>query len=77
MNKKIFKEILTMEDFINAEYDKQILTMEDFINAEYDKQFKPQNMQSEINLIPTNLPEQIKQIRIQEIKEKWSEKEDV
>ena len=62
MNKKIFKEILTMEDFINAEYDKQ---------------FKPQNMQSEINLIPTNLPEQIKQIRIQEIKEKWNKKEDV
>ena len=62
MNKKIFKEILTMEDFINAEYDNQ---------------FKPQNMQSEINLIPTNLPEQIKQIRIQEIKEKWNKKEDV
>ena len=62
MNKKIFKEILTMEDFINAEYDKQ---------------FKPHNMQSEINLIPTNLPEQIKQIRIQEIKEKWNKKEDV
>lgn len=61
MNKKIFKEILTMEDFINAEYDKQ---------------FKPQNMQSAIDLIPTNLPESIKQIRIQEIKEKW-QKEDV
>ena len=50
--------------------------MEDFINSDYDKQFKPQNMQAEIDLIPTNLPESIKQIRIQEIKEKW-QKEDV
>ena len=33
-------------------------------------------MQSAIDLIPTNLPEHIKQIRIQEIKEKW-QKEDV
>lgn len=61
MNKKIFKEILTMEDFINAKHDKQ---------------FEPQSMQAEIDLIPTNLPESIKQIRIQEIKEKW-QKEDV
>lgn len=61
MNKKIFKEILTMEDFINAEYDKQ---------------FKPQNMQEEMALIPDNLQDSIKQIKIQEIKEKW-QKEDV
>lgn len=49
MNKKIFKEILTMEDFIDAKHDKQ---------------FEPQSMQAEIDLIPTNLPESIKQIRI-------------
>ena len=61
MNKKIFKEILTMEDFIDAKHDKQ---------------FEPQSTQAEIDLIPTNLPESIKQIRIQEIKEKW-QKEDV
>lgn len=61
MNKKIFKEILTMEDFIDAKHDKQ---------------FETQSMQAEIDLIPTNLPESIKQIRIQEIKEKW-QKEDV
>lgn len=51
---------------------KGILTMEDFIDAEQDKQFEPQNMQEEIALIPDNLPDSIKQIRIKEIKEKWN-----